>query len=139
MIPTNASCLIYNSFGTGTSRRFYKHVLPDVWWSDKKASNTIRMGTSAADSVSMLIDRLSDYVEPQEWSAQAQEEVKSLKRFTIQKGDVLIFGTPNAPDEFLSTVEISAHFGTERAHVINSVDVLRVPGGDIHHISVSGA
>lgn len=137
-IPTNADALIYNDFGSGTGRVFIKHIIKDAFWDEIKGQNVIRMGTVTADSVTMFVDLKPEYVSPAEWRLLTLEEAMSFQYFTIQAGDVIILGTPDAPDTFATTVEIQRFFGIKYAHIISSVDAKIEPGArEIHHLEVS--
>jgi len=139
IIPANADCLIYNDYGDGDSRRFIKHILRDVYWELVKGENNINIGVSSANSVFMATELKEGYTSPSEWKQLEIEDVQSGQYFTIAKGDVLIFGTPNAPDEFTSTVEIDKYFGADYTHLIMSVEILVDPRNrKSHHIEVKG-
>jgi len=141
-ILPNADVLIYNSFGTGTNRRFIRYDLKDVFWDEVKEANAIRMGTSTANSVSMFVDERINYISPDEWNLSAKTRKDIEGKFTIQKGDMIILATPHtlahALGEFNSTVQIANHFGIDYAHQIMSVDKKILPNRTVSHFEVSG-
>lgn len=140
MIPTNADCLIYNSFGSGTGRRFIKHILKSVFWDEVKGVNTINMGTTAANSIEMYTNRKPEYVSPQEWILSTIEEIEN--HFTFQIGDMLILATSQtliSPNEFTSDVQINNYFGTNYTHRIMSIDEKKLPNRQTSHFEIAGA
>ena len=140
MIPTNANVTIYNDFGTGTGRRFIKHVINDVYWSEVKGQNVISMGVTTADSIKMFCGLKDEYISPENWQLLTLDEVMTFKYFTLRIGDILVLGTPDSPNEFTSSVEVTRFFGTAYAHIISSVDAKIMPGKrEIHHFEISGA
>jgi len=142
-IPTNADCLIYNLFqtGTGTSRvdRFIRYDLKDVFWDETKEANAIRMGTSNASSVNMFVDNLKDYVSSSEWKLLTIEEMQ--KKFTFQKTDYIIQSTSftiDAPKEFNSESALTTYFGLDYAHKIMSFDEKILPNRSTSHYEIAG-
>lgn len=138
-ILPNADILIYNSFGTGTGRRFIRYDLKDVFWDETKEANTIRMGTTTANSVLMFVDDRENYIAPAEWTLATRDSIKD--KFTMQKGDMIILATPqtiDAPNEFTSTVQITQYFGIDYAHQIMSVDKKILPDRTVSHFEVAG-
>lgn len=140
MIPTNANALIYNEFGTGTGRRFIKHIIHDVFWDESKGQNVINMGVTDASGVTMFVEFKSNYITPAKWKLLTLDEVMTFKYFTIRNGDVIILGTPDAPNEFRSDVETRAFFGIEYAHTISSVDAKIEPRTrKVHYFEIMGS
>lgn len=138
-IPTNADILIYNSFGTGTGRRFIRYDLKNVFWDETKEANAIRMGTSTANSVLMFVGYRDNYMTPAEWALATRDSINN--KFTMQKGDMIILATPqtiDAPNEFTSTVQITNYFGIDYAHQIMSVDKKILPDRTVSHFEVAG-
>jgi len=139
MIPTNADCLVYNDYGTGTGRRFIKHAIKDVYWDEIKGQNIISMGVVTADSLKMFSDLKDNYISPEKWQLLAPEDVPNY--FTLQEGDILVFGTPDSPSEFTSAVKATQFFrdSAHIAHIISSIDIKFMPWSrDIHHFEIIG-
>lgn len=137
MLPYNSDCLIYNDYGTGTSRRTIKHLLPAVWWEEKKGVNVIQSGLTTANSVEVILTKRKGYKSPQEWQQLTLDEVLSGKFYTIQESDRMIKGNPiDAPLTFTSTVAVDQFFGAQHSHAIMSVDEKKLPGGAVHHWEV---
>lgn len=128
VLESNSDCLLYNDYGTGSSRRVIKHILRDVWWSEKKGINVIAMGTTEANSVEVIMSQRKEYKTPQEWANLTIDEALSQRFYTLQRGDRMVHGIPDAPSTFTSTVAVDQFFGTEYSHQVMSVDSKRTPG-----------
>lgn len=136
-MPSNSDCLIYNDYSTGSSRRVIKHILRDIWWSEKKGINVIAMGTQDANSVEVLLTEREGYKTPQEWDLLTINDVLSQQYYTLKESDRMIHGDlPDAPNTFASTTAVDQFFGTQIAHMVMSVDPHRLPNRKIHHFTV---
>lgn len=136
-LPHNSDALIYNDYGTGTSRRTIKHLLPAVWWEEKKGVNVIQSGLTTANSVEVILTKRDGYKSPQEWQQLTLDEVLSGKYFTLQESDRLIKGNPlDAPLTFTSTTAVDVFFGTAFSHAVMSIDEKKLPGGATHHFHI---
>lgn len=136
-LPYNSDCLIYNDYGTGTSRRTVKHLLPAVWWEEQKGVNVIRSGLTTANSVEVIITQRKGYKAPQEWQQLTIDEVLSGTYYTIQESDRMIKGNPSdAPITFTSTTAVDQFFGTNFSHAVMSVDEKKLPGSAVHHYEI---
>lgn len=133
-LPSNSDAIIYNDYGSGTSRRAIKHILLKVWWEEKKGINVIQSGLTTANSTEVLLTERKGYLEPQDWQRLTIEEALSGNYYTLQNDDRMIKGNPiDAPLTFESTQRVDQHFTSALSHVVMSVDTKRLPGGEIHH------
>lgn len=136
-LPSNSDAIIYNDYGTGTSRRAVKHLLPAVWWEEKKGVNVIQSGLTTANSTEVILTKREGYRSPQEWQNLTLDDALSGKYYTLQESDRFIKGNPiDAPLTFTSTTAVDQFFGTAHSHAVMSVDEKKLPGGEIHHFEV---
>lgn len=143
-ILPNANCIIYNLFqtGTGTERitKYIRYDLNNVFWDETKEANSIKMGTSNANSVNMFVDNLENYVPASDWKLLTIEEMK--KKFTFQKTDYIIKSTSftiNAPEEFNSESALTTYFGLDYAHKMVSFDEKILPNRRTSHFEIAGS
>jgi hypothetical protein len=127
---------VYNAYVVAGSTVYQRTQVQGVKWENRKASNVIRSGLLAADSVVVYVpfERGANYLKPKAWQALTTKTGK----WTLKEGDYIVKG--------LVTDEISGGFTITALKAkyddvvsIKSVDTMDAGSTVMHHWQVGGS
>lgn len=127
------SMTIYNGYVSGGAQAYQRTQVTNVKWENRKASNVIRSGLLAADSVMVYIPLASaaDYLAPKAWQA------AKAGKWTLQNGDYMVKGL--VADEITGAFTItSLKAKYDDVVQIRSVDTMDSGSDAVKHWEVSG-
>jgi hypothetical protein len=127
---------VYNAYVSAGSTLYQRTQVTGVKWENRKASNVIKSGLLAADSVVVYVpfERGTNYLKPKAWTVLTSKTGK----WTLKEGDYLVRG--------LVTDEISGGFTITALKAkyddvvsIKSVDTMDAGSTIMHHWQVGGS
>ena len=142
---TNSNITVYNKYVVAGVEKFQRTQITNVKWENRKASNVMRSGLLAADSVALYIpmQRGANYVKPKAWQAL----VTKTSKWTLQDGDYVVKGlvTDEIKEAVTTPTPIAAFTVTmlkakyDDVVMIKSVDTLDSGSIELQHFQAGAS